>query len=235
MNAPTPQLADQKMVADMTIDLLAIEDPEAFEFFAAARKSLQQAAAKRPVPPVAAARVVGEPDLSDLTDMPDGPHPNDVIDSSWVLSTMQAKLDAQKRFAANEAARKAGECQATGKWTREWHASRYAAVLSLLAAAEQNALVADRPWHAARLDAYAAAHGLRGWYRGTDYCGRYYVQVNSIRTREEGNRGRYYPTTSWRDAPRDHVVVDRDTGRTAYKAPTPGIAQQWIAEMEVAS
>ncbi|MCY0928367.1 hypothetical protein OTB20_19620 [Streptomyces sp. H27-H1] len=212
----------------MSIDLMSIEDPEAFEFFAAARKSLKRAA-RLPVKPTP---VADEPDLSDLTGMPDGPHPNDVIDSSWVLSTMQAKLDAQKRFCANEAARKAGECQASGRWIRDWHTSRYSTVLSLLAAAEQNAPEAERPWHAARLDSYAAAHGLRGWYRGTDYCGRHYIQVNHIRTREEGDQGRYFPTTAWREAPRNHIVVDRDTGRTAYKAPSSGIARQWIAEME---
>lgn len=217
----------------MSFDLLSIEDPEAFEFFAAAGKSLQETA-RRPGSPVPTALVAGEPDLSDLTGMPDGPHPDDVIVSVWVLSTMQAKLDAYKRYAANEAARKAGECHATGKWMRDGQASRYAAVLSLLAAAEQNALEADRPWHAARLDAYATAHGLRGWYRGTDNRGSHYVQINLIRTREEGDRGRYYPTTAWREAPRDHIVVDRDTGRTAYKAPTSGIARQWIKEMEAA-
>lgn len=215
----------------MSFDVMEVDDPEAFEFFAAARRSLEQTA---PLPSSPHA-VLDEPDLTDLTGMPDGPHPNDVIDSSWVLSTMQAKLDAQQRYAANEAARKAGECQATGKWMREWHASRYAAVLSLLAGAEQNALEADRPWHAARLDAYAAAHGLRGWYRGTDYRGEHYVQINLIRTREEGDCGRYYPTTAWRAAPRTHIVVDRDSGRTVYQGPTSGIAKQWIREMEAAS
>lgn len=175
------------------------------------------------------------PNLSDLTGMPDGPHPNDVIVSSWVLSTMQAKLDAQRRLAANTAARKAGECQATGKWIRDWDSSRYGAVVSLLAAAEQSALEADRPWHAARLDAYAAAYGLRGWHRYTDLRGEHAIQVNYIRTYADGERGRYYATTSWRDAPRKHIVVDRDTHRTAYLTISSGIAQQWIDEKERAS
>lgn len=218
----------------MSNDLMAIADPEAFEFFAAARESLQQSACRpRRVAP-GPGLVEGEPDLSDLTGMPDGPHPDDVIDSSWVLSTMQAKLDAQKRLAANTAARKAGECQATGKWVRDWRGSRYAAVLSLLASAEQNALESDRPWHAARLDAYAAAHGLRGWYRGTDHRGKHYVQTNLIRTREEGDRGRHYyhRAAQYMHGPTNYWVIDRDSGKTVYRTVSSGIAKQWIDEME---
>lgn len=221
----------------MTLDLLETEDPEAFEFFAAARQSLRQST-KQPAPsdpPVAL--VAGEPDLSDLTGMPEGPHPDDVIDSSWVLSTMQAKLDARRRLAANTAARKAGECQATGKWMRDWHSSRYAAVLSLLAGAETAALEADRPWHAARLDAYAAAHGLRGWHRVTDLRGKRDIQVNYIRTREQGDQGRHYVHAAYRaiHGPKCYWVIDRDTGRTAYRTVTSGIAEQWIDEMEATS
>ncbi|MFK0222843.1 hypothetical protein ACIQWN_32205 [Streptomyces vinaceus] len=221
----------------MTVNLLETDDPEAIAFFEDARRSLTvqpelaadipSALSLEPIAPV--------PDLSDLTGMPDGPHPNDVIDSSWVLSTMQAKLDAQRRLAANTAARKAGECQATGKWTRDWDSSRYGAVLSLLAAAEELALESDRPWHAARLDAYAAAYGLRGWHRYTDLRGRHAIQVNYIRTYADGERGRYYATTSWRDAPRKHIVVDGDTHRTVYLTISSGVAKQWIEEMEAGS
>lgn len=222
----------------MSLDLLAIEDPEAFEFFAAARKSLQ-ASAPRPAPAADDKPVLvdGEPDLSDLTGMPDGPHPDDVIDSSWVLATMQAKLDARRRLAANTAARKAGECQATGKWARDWHASRYDAVLSLLASAEVAALDVDRPWHAARFDAYVAAHGLRGWHRTTDLRGKHDIQLNLIRTREEGDRGRHYVHAAYRPlhGPANYWVVDRDTGRTVYRTVASGIARQWIEEAEAAS
>lgn len=213
---------------------MSIEDPEAFEFFAAARESLRatmRIPSQAPTPTTLAAN---EPDLSDLTGMPEGPHPDDVIDSSWVLSTMQAKLDAERRLFANTAARKAGECQATGRWMKRWHVGRHEAVLGLLASAEVAALEADRPWHAARLDAYVAAHGLRGWYRTTDLRGKHDIQINYIRTREEGDCGRYYVHAAYRPlhGPTNCWVVDRDTGRTVYRAVSSGVAQQWIAEME---
>jgi len=222
----------------MTVDVLETDDPEALAFFEAARRSLTP----QPRPTVGAtspwiAPVAPVPDLSDLTGMPDGPHPNDVIDSSWVLSTMQAKLDARRRLAANTAARKAGECQATGRWTRDWDSSRYGAVLSLLAAAEQSALETDRPWHAARLDAYAAAYGLRGWHRYTDLRGRHAIQVNYIRTYADGERDRYYVHAAYRalHGPTNYWVIDRDTHRTAYRTISSGVAKQWIDEMEASS
>lgn len=222
----------------MSVDLLETQDLEARAFFADARAALRPAPLDPQVPaePASIEPIALVPDLSNLTGMPEGPHPDDVIDSSWVMSTMQAKLDARRRLAANSAARKAGECQSTGKWVRDWHVSRYAAVLSLLAAAEQNALDEDRPWHAARLDAYAAAYGLRGWHRYTDLRGKHSIQVNLIRTYLDGDRGRYYVHSAYRPlhGPTSYWVIDRDTHATAYRATSSGIAQQWIAEAEVA-
>lgn len=205
--------------------MILTEDPEAAAFFADIKASLTAQQTRPLVPRIA----VDEPDLFDLSGMPDGPRPSDVIVSSWVLSTMQAKLDAGRRAAANEAARRAGECQAR-------HPGAHGAVLSLLAAAEQNAPDADRPWHAARLDAYAAAHGLRGWYRTTDLRGKRSIQVNLVRAREEGDRGRHYVHAAYRGlhGPTSYWVIDRDTGRTAYRAISKGIAQQWIDEKESA-
>ncbi|MCX4515899.1 hypothetical protein OHA27_37920 [Streptomyces sp. NBC_01619] len=190
------------------------------------------------VPPIAPV-----PDLSDVTGMPEGPAP--VTDplrniDPWDGAGMTAHLIACARRAANGAAQRAGRMQATGKGMREWHTSIHAAVLSTLAAAEQNAPEPDRPWHAARLDAYAAAYGLRGWYRYTDFRGKHAIQVNRIRTHLDGNHGRYYTT---RHAPRgsvmnsgpySHGVVDRDTQRQVYEAVSARIALQWIQEHEAA-
>ncbi|MGW1887791.1 hypothetical protein [Streptomyces sp. NPDC001970] len=190
------------------------------------------------VPPIAPV-----PDLSDPTGIPDGPPPaaeplRDI--SPWDGAGMTAHLEASARASANRAARRAARIQTTGRGVRAWHASIHAAVLDALAAAETAAPAADRPWHASRLDAYAAAYGLRGWYRYTNHHGKHAVQVNRIRTHMDGNHGRYYTA---RHAPRGsvmnpgpytHCVVDRDTQRTVYEAIAPRIAHQWIKEHEAA-
>lgn len=174
-------------------------------------------------------------DLSDLTGIPAGPAPDRASIDDWIPASFDNYFLAVARHGANELARKAGECQATGRWTRSWHSSRHAAVISLLAGAEVSAPEEDRPWHAARLDAYAAEYGLRGWHRHSDLRGRHSIQVNLIRTREDGEVGRYYTHAADRMHGPDHFwVVDRDTGRTAYRAISAGAARQWIAERQVA-
>ncbi|QKV90369.1 hypothetical protein HUT19_41195 [Streptomyces sp. NA02950] len=165
------------------------------------------------VPPIAPV-----PDLADLTGMPDG--------------------GGYRREEANAAARRAGRTQATGEGMRRWHASVHDAVMSNLAAAETLAPAEDRAWHAARLDAYAAAYGLRGWHRYADRAGKHMVQCNRIRTHLEGDRGRYYtvrlgPRGAGMDpGPRSHAVIDRDSQRTVYAAVSQGIAWQWIEAHE---
>ncbi|MFI1189209.1 hypothetical protein [Streptomyces californicus] len=150
---------------------------------------------------------------------------------------MSAHLTALARQSANRAAERAGQIQRTGLGIREWHNSFHAAVLSSLAAAETNAPEAERSWHAARLDAYAAAYGLRGWYRHTDFRGRHTVQVNMIRTHADGDRGRYYTTDAssgggFRPGPYRASVVDRDSQRVVYRAISAPIARQWVTQHE---
>ncbi|MFF1341077.1 hypothetical protein ACFVYT_24690 [Streptomyces sp. NPDC058290] len=219
----------------MSTDLLCSDDPEAFAFFADVRRSL--AVDAEPVIEAAIQPVAPVPDLSNLTGMPDGPDPDDVICSSWSGASMATKLEAQRRWSANSFAHRAGECQATGRWMKDWHGSRHAAVLGLLASAEQSAPEADRPWHAARLDAYAAAYGLRGWYRTTGLRGKHEISINFIRTHADGDRGRYYRHAAYQPlhGPTNHWVVDRDTGRTVYRTVAGQIAQQWIEAAEAAA
>ncbi|MFE2640184.1 hypothetical protein ACFXKF_36470 [Streptomyces scopuliridis] len=188
------------------------------------------------VPPIAPV-----PDLSDLTGMPDGPPP--VADalaniSAWDGAGMSAHLVAAARRTANGAAQRAGQIQSTGRGVREWHSGVHSAVLSSLAAAETNAPEAERPWHAGRLDAYAAAYGLRGWYRYTDFRGQHAVQVNLIRTHIDGDRGRYFAAShgpvgsAINPGPFSACVVDRDSHRRVYEAISPRIARQWIEQHE---
>lgn len=188
------------------------------------------------VPPVAPV-----PNLANLTGMPDGPPPvaNPLINiSAWDGPGMDAYFVASARASANRATRRAGHIQLTGRGARQWHSSVHAAVLSALAAAEENAPEADRPWHAARLDTYAAAYGLRGWYRYTDFRGKHAIQVNLMRTHLDGDRGRYYTTalgprgSILNPGPYSHHVVDRDSQRMVYNAVSARIARQWIQEHE---
>jgi hypothetical protein len=183
------------------------------------------------VPPVAPV-----PDLANLAGMPDGPPPvaDPLINiSAWDGPGMDAYFVASARASANAAARRAGHIQLTGTGVRQAHSSVHAAVLSALASAEMNAPESDRPWHAARLDAYAAAYGLRGWHRYTDFRGKHAIQVNLIRTHLDGDRGRYYCAPFLlRPGPYSHHVVDRDSQRMVYNAVSARIARQWIEEHE---
>lgn len=144
---------------------------------------------------------------------------------SWDMASMDGHLEAQDRLAA---------------WGSAWLAARYQEqrrphlpVMLALAGAETKAPAADRPFHAARLDAYAAAYGLSGWYRGTDFRGKPFVQVNKLRTAADGNAGRYFIHHA--DAYQHRAdgafwVVDRDTGLTAHRAHSAKEAAAWITE-----
>ncbi|WP_274036624.1 hypothetical protein [Streptomyces sp. MMBL 11-1] len=187
------------------------------------------------VPPIAPV-----PDLSDLTGLPSGPPPvANALENlnAWDGRGMSAHQTALARRTANRAAERAGQIQSTGLGIREWHNSFHAAVVSSLAAAETNAPEAERGWHADRLDAYAAAYGLRGWYRHTDFRGRHAVQVNLIRTHADGDRGRYFTTDAssgggFRPGPYRASVVDRDSHRVVYRAISVPIARQWVEQHE---
>ena len=109
-------------------------------------------------------------------------------------------------------------------------------VFKALACAEGAAPADTRPWHAARLDAYAAAFGLRGWYRYADHRGKHCIAISLLRTAADGDRGRYYShTAAYMHLPLNHWVIDRDTGRTVYRTYSGRIAQQWIDEAETAT
>ena len=180
-------------------------------------------------------------DVTDLAGMPVGPMPNRDLVSSWSLESMQTHINAQDRVKANALTHGAVHCHHTGHGRKEHHQSREGAVLAYLIAAENSAVHAERGWYAARVDAYAALHGIRGWYRTTDHRGIPVVYTNRLRkTGTDGDRGRYFvhgaSSTGWGpERLRPFWVVDRDTGRTAYRAPTRGIAAQWIDEREHAS
>lgn len=172
-------------------------------------------------------------DLANLSGMPNGPLPDRTSVDDWSPESFDAYFTATARHEARRLALRATECEATGRGMRDWHSSRHAAVLSLLAGAEQVAPAEDRSWYAARLDAYAEEYGLRGWYRYVDVRGNHCIQLNKIRTREDGEQGRYYVHA----ADRMHGllrfwVIDRDTHRTVYRSFASGVAQQWITAKE---
>lgn len=202
------------------LNLPPTADPEAAAFFAAARATLL---ANPPQPCPVTRSTVNEPALSDLTGMPQGPTPDQRLISVWSAESFDRYFTAVARQDANRQAEQAGERQ---------HTAQPSTVLGLLASAEEFAPETDRTWHAARLNAYANAHGLRGWYRTTRH-GKRIIQINAIRTRTDGNRGRYFIHIADRmHGPARFWVVDRDTGRTAHQAPTAGIAKQWIDQRE---
>jgi hypothetical protein len=175
-------------------------------------------------------------DLADFDGMPDGPEPDRSSIDDWSMRSFDDYFTAVARHKAREFARRAAECEATGRWVGEWHIHREASVLSLLAAAETSAPEEDRPWHAARLDAYAELHGLRGWHRYTDFRGKRCIQINLIRKREDGEQGRHYVHAADRmHGPLRFWVIDRDTHRTVYRSFSSRIAQQWIEEREAVS
>ena len=168
-----------------------------------------------------------------MTDVPDlmatlPPEPavpnRDTVDS-WIAATMDEHLEALDRLAAYSSARLAALYQQQGR--------DHLDVMLALAGAESLAPAADRRIHADRLDAYAAAYGLSGWYRGTDSKGKPYVQVNKLRTAAEGNAGRYFTHHADDYLNRERGafwVVDRDTGLTAFQAYTGKEAAAWITE-----
>lgn len=170
-----------------------------------------------------------------MTDVPDlaatlPPRPpvpdRDLVDS-WSAESMDGHLEALDRLAAWGSAWLAAEYQNQGR--------PHLPVMLALAGAEHKAPAADRAFHAARLDAYAAAYGLSGWYRGTDGHGRHFVQVNRLRTSQEGNAGRWYThhaDDGQHGADGAYWVVDRDTGRTVHRAHSSKEAATWITEAE---
>lgn len=167
------------------------------------------------------------PDVPDLmATLPPVPEPpdRDTVDS-WDMASMDAHLESLDRRAAYGCAKLAAVYQQQGREPRE--------VIQQLAGAERNAPAAERAFHAARLDAYATAYGLSGWYRGIDDHGRPYVQVNKLRTPEDGDRGRWFThhaDDGQHGADGAYWVVDRDTGRTAHRAHSPKEAAQWIRD-----
>lgn len=134
--------------------------------------------------------------------------------------------DHKARMRSYEHALRACELQAAGAAVTQ--------VFKALANAESAAPDDTRPWHAARVDAYAAEHGIKGWHRRTDLRGKKYVVTDVLRlVSVNGDKGRYYSTRDFMPCPPLTVsVVDRDSGRTAYRAINSGIAEQWIREHE---
>ncbi|MFJ4680520.1 hypothetical protein [Kitasatospora sp. NPDC088783] len=184
---------------------------------------------RRRAAPAQAADAPAQPAAFVLTPLP-APPPAPDRDSadSWSAASMQDHLDARTRIAAHDAAMRAVHRERVG--------ADHLDVMLALAGAETIAARLgpdEQALHAARLDAYAAAHGLRGWYRTRDLRGRHHVAVNKIRTRDEGERGRYFTHTA--DAmhgPDRYWVIDRDSGRTAARLTTPAEAADWIRAAE---
>ncbi|MFE0974348.1 hypothetical protein [Streptomyces rochei] len=207
----------------MTAELLPAPDPEAAAFLADARAALTS-----PRQPAAPTRLL----LGDLSSMPDGPEPvrPDVMEPR--LTAYALYETALKRHKARQLAAQATTCEATGVGTCQWHSCREAAVLALLAAAEEHAPAEDRPWHAARLNLYATAHGLQGWYR--DHSGgRLRIHVNRIRRRADRDQGRHHVLDAGPlHGPLRYWVVDRDAGCPVYRSHSSNVAHQWIGEAE---
>lgn len=164
------------------------------------------------------------PPVPDLADMPADPPTVPASYNEWSLDSMGNYLTAMDSRKAYYHAATAAQRQAQG--------IGHMGVMLALGAAETAAPAGERPWHAARLDAYAAAYGLRGWYRYTMRCagGGHAVQVNKLRTPEDGDRGRYYVSTTMLRRPH---VVDRDTGRiVADGFADSKAADAWITAAE---
>jgi predicted RNA methylase len=184
--------------------------------------SLYPAAPQPPGAPVPV-RAGGVPDLSKLPPEPQVPARGSV--DEWSAKSMGGYLAAQETAQAWQHARHAGELQKSGAAHQD--------VMQALAAAEQAAPAGKtRAYHAGRLDAYAKAHGLKGWYRyeSTAGGGKHMVQVNKIRPPAEGNTGRYYASDPFdKGHPR---IIDRDTGKVVAIADSPQHAEVMIAAKE---
>lgn len=146
-----------------------------------------------------------------------------------ILRAFRLKDEHAARRKAYDHAVRAVELQAQG--------AAVTTVFKALANAESAAPYDVRPWHAERVDAYAAEHGIKGWYRRTDYRGNRYIVADVLRlVHLVGDRGRYYSMRDFMPCPPlTFSVVERDSGRTVYRALNGGIAQQWIAEHEAAT
>ena len=106
--------------------------------------------------------------------------------------------------------------------------------MQALAAAEMAAPKSDRAFHASRLDAYASAHGLKGFYRHTSQSGggKHMVQVNKIRTPADGDHGRYYASDASMLGGGAKHVVNRDTGKIVARVPSADAAKDYIGKAE---
>ncbi|MEU0397975.1 hypothetical protein ABZ208_35520 [Streptomyces sp. NPDC006208] len=143
-------------------------------------------------------------------------------------AAFQLHDDGKARQIAYDHAVRAGELQRNGAHPFD--------VFRALARAEGAAPEDTRPWHAVRLDAYTEALGIRGWYRRTDFRGHHGIVADILRLPADGDHGRHYVTRDF--APRPpltHSVVDRDSGRTVYRAISGGIARQWLEAKEASS
>ena len=175
------------------------------------------------------------PDLSALPPEPKVP-PRESV-SSWSKKSMTDYLHAGASHQAWQHAANAGKLQKAGAGHQK--------IMEALGAAESAAPEDERAFHAARLDAYAQAHGLKGWYRHAGPHGEHMVQVNKLRTPAEGNKGRYYalPPTSVASS-QATPIIDRDTGKVVatvpptksghFFGPDTKAAREWIAKAEQA-
>ena len=174
--------------------------------------------------------IAGQPPVPDLSELPpEPPVPSRESTDIWSLKSMSDYTAAQDRWAAWKLADQAGRLQRAD-------ASHYD-VMMALAGAENVAPEPERPFHAARLDAYAAAYGLRGWHRGTgrDRDGRDgqpRVYVNQVRTAADRDHGRYYSHRPLSVLGPGHDVIDRDTGQAAAHLATREEADAWIRHAE---
>lgn len=151
--------------------------------------------------------------------------PNRDLVSSWHLGSMERYLDLQTRHGVAQVAARADRLIAEG--------ADHLKVMLALAGAEGGATIDERYLHAARTDAYAALHGLRGWYRYTSERGEHRVAVNKLRTPEDGDVGRYfYYTPSTVGYPKVWAVIDRDTGKVMARATVKAAADEWIDRAE---
>jgi hypothetical protein len=161
--------------------------------------------------------------LTPLGSAPEPPDRDRV--SSWSMASINAHLDAGNRCGLHAVASRAVDLERR-------NADHFKIMLALAGAEGLAAQVGpeEQAFHAARLDAYASAHQLRGWYRYTSGHGEHRVQVNFLRS-GPSDVGRYYAhrLSEISGDPKPYWVVDRDTGRTVATCATNEEAQAWIA------